>query len=150
MPTIQELRERYAAELRGADLDGLTPEQIMLAVQHGRDQQFAALVTMAVGLAARTHPEMIRDALAEVFDLGAYEETAKRVERRMHSADWQGRAKKLEDRVAALEQQLLAAGDSRLTALTAAEQRIAALEQTVQKIRAWAARVTKPAAAVKK
>jgi hypothetical protein len=45
---------------------------------HYRDEQFAAFLAIAIGLAARTHPEELRTAFAQVFDLAAYEDMAKR------------------------------------------------------------------------
>ncbi len=47
------------------------------ALRHFRDGQFAALVVAMIGLVARTHPEELRAALAQVFDLKAVEQDAR-------------------------------------------------------------------------
>lgn len=49
------------------------------ALANFRDRQFADLVTLVIGLAARTHPEELRAAIASVFDLKAVEETTQRM-----------------------------------------------------------------------
>lgn len=43
------------------------------ALAHYRDSQFATWLTAGIGLAALTHPEEIRKALASVFSLEAVE-----------------------------------------------------------------------------
>src|SRR3990167_5866338 len=54
----------------------MTTEQLHAALAHYRDGQFAVLVAAAVALAARTHPEQIREALACVFVLKELERHA--------------------------------------------------------------------------
>lgn len=43
-----------------------------------RDQQFGDLLALVIAMAAKTHPEALKQALASVFDLSGIEESAKR------------------------------------------------------------------------
>jgi hypothetical protein len=58
-------------------------EELARAVAHARDRQFADLIVLALGLACETHPEMVRDALAKVFDMKAATHYAKQVSQEM-------------------------------------------------------------------
>jgi hypothetical protein len=49
------------------------------AIARSRDVLFADMIALAIGLAAETHPDLLRNALARVFDLSAVEDTSKRI-----------------------------------------------------------------------
>jgi hypothetical protein len=51
----------------------------LLALAHWRDRSFADLFAVWLGIAARTHPEIIRHALKDVFSLKAIEEKHNRM-----------------------------------------------------------------------
>ncbi len=57
----------------------IEPEILRSALAHYRDRQFADMLVIVIGLAAETHPEEMRKALARVFDLSAVEETTRRM-----------------------------------------------------------------------
>lgn len=57
-------------------LDDLSPEVMKRVVASCRDRQFAELVVMILGLAAETHGDLVRAALARVFDLSEVEKKA--------------------------------------------------------------------------
>ena len=56
-----------------------TPEEVELALGKYRDSQFATLLVVAIQLAAKNHPEELRKALSQVFDLRVVEEQMKRI-----------------------------------------------------------------------
>lgn len=60
------------------DHDGIT-DPLKAALAHWRDERFAELIVVAVGLAAKTHPDELRKALASVFDLSQWENEARRL-----------------------------------------------------------------------
>ena len=69
-------------------IDGLSDDDAVKILQHARDEQFAELLTLAIGLAARTHPEIIRNALASVFDTTAIEaDTERMLKQAAHARD---------------------------------------------------------------
>jgi hypothetical protein len=57
----------------------LDDEAAHLAAAHGRDELHALLLARTIQLAARTHPEVVREAIASVFNLKEYEANARRV-----------------------------------------------------------------------
>lgn len=52
---------------------------LRLALSRWRDRYFAELIPVLIGLAAETHPEQLRKALAKVFSLECVEEMTQRV-----------------------------------------------------------------------
>ena len=56
-----------------------TAEEMEHALKRYRDFNFGVWLSVAVELAAREHPELLRQALARVFDLSAVEEMTKRL-----------------------------------------------------------------------
>ncbi len=59
----------------------MTKEGLLLRLAPIRDAQFAELVTLTLGIVAETHPELLREALAKVFDLSAVEIQARNAAR---------------------------------------------------------------------
>lgn len=53
-------------------------EQVLRAVAHARDEEFARLFLLQIGVAAETHPDILRKALAHVFDLSAVQNCCER------------------------------------------------------------------------
>ena len=53
--------------------------EIRRSLSHFRDQSFADFFALALGLACESHPDVIRSALAKVFDLSVVEDTCKRI-----------------------------------------------------------------------
>jgi hypothetical protein len=51
----------------------------LLALAHWRDREFANFFAVTLGIAAKTHPEIIRNALQDVFSLKAIEEKHERM-----------------------------------------------------------------------
>jgi len=58
--------------------DDLTEEELLRATARFRDKSVADMVALAIGLAAETHPDIMREALGKVFDVTALEDMAKR------------------------------------------------------------------------
>ncbi len=61
-------------------------EILHLACAHSRDDLHAKLFLSNLVLASKTHPDMVRDALAEVFDLKAVLEATRRAVAAMNHA----------------------------------------------------------------
>ena len=55
-----------------------TAQDMEAQLAYWRDSKFAALILVAVSLACRSHPEEMRTALAQVFDLNEANDMAKR------------------------------------------------------------------------
>ena len=53
-------------------------EDLQRTIARKRDEQFADWIALAIGLAAKTHPDILRAAFKDVFDLEAMRETYKR------------------------------------------------------------------------
>jgi hypothetical protein len=53
-----------------------TRDELLTALSRTRDERFAVMLTLAIGIAAETHPDELRKAMAQVFDLTAYEAEA--------------------------------------------------------------------------
>lgn len=56
-----------------------TAEEMEHALKRYRDFNFGVWLSVAVELAAREHPELLRSALAKVFDLSAIDEMTQRL-----------------------------------------------------------------------
>lgn len=56
-----------------------TPEELQMALGAYRDRAFAQLFLVTVDLVARTHPDLLREALGAAFDLKEYERQARRI-----------------------------------------------------------------------
>ena len=54
-------------------------EEIRAALTNYRNEQFSTWLTIVLGLAAETHPEELKAALAHVFDLSGVEDYCKRI-----------------------------------------------------------------------
>jgi hypothetical protein len=54
-------------------------DELILATIKARDRQLAEMMCVTIGLAAELYPDILRTALAKVFDLSAVEDMAKRV-----------------------------------------------------------------------
>jgi hypothetical protein len=61
-------------------------EELLLRAKSATAAQFAELVTLVVGLAAETHPEELRRALQNVFDLSCVEQSLERIMQRLQGA----------------------------------------------------------------
>lgn len=57
----------------------MTDDELRLSVCHARDQRFAEWLTHTLVLAAEANPDLVRTALAKLFDLSAHEAEAKRI-----------------------------------------------------------------------
>lgn len=55
-----------------------TREELLKALGLFRDHRLAEMLVILFGMAAETHPDMIKAALGQVFDLSCIEETTKR------------------------------------------------------------------------
>jgi len=94
------------------------PEIIKQAAANYRDRQFAEMLTMMLALAAETHADILRGALAKVFDMSAVERTTERVMASLNQLHKQHQAvltsvmacnerlQRLEARIAALDEYL--------------------------------------------
>ncbi len=71
---------------------------------HVRNEQFAALISLMIGLAAEQNPDVLRDALAGVFDLAFYEDQARRV--MLVACDAQSQAAQIRELLAVLDDKL--------------------------------------------
>ncbi len=56
----------------------MSKDELLSAVGYARDRQMAELLTVVIGISAESHPEELRKALSQVFDLSAVEESARR------------------------------------------------------------------------
>lgn len=54
-------------------------EEKRIALAHHRDRQMADALVVWIGLAAETHPEILREALSKVFDLAGIKASIQRV-----------------------------------------------------------------------
>lgn len=57
----------------------MQPHDMVKTLSRYRDRQFADLLVLLIGIAADTHPQELRNALGQVFDLSAVEETTRRM-----------------------------------------------------------------------
>jgi hypothetical protein len=59
--------------------DEYSRDEMLRALAKFRDRQFAAMLTVWIGVAAETHPEELRAAIGQVFSLAAVEESTRRI-----------------------------------------------------------------------
>ncbi len=77
---LADIKARYRAELAGVNLDAMTTAELEQAVYRARDHQFAVVMATMIGLAAKTEPDIIRQAMADVFDLSVWEAQGRQIE----------------------------------------------------------------------
>jgi len=128
----------------------------LYAASRARDALHAVALTMQLGLAAQTHPEEIRKALAAVFDLSLWESAAARIEGKyagLITAEQQRcqRSLELEREVAALRKEVDALRyeqDEQRATIGGIRQWARTIQATLERIRQWAKTVhrTDPAA----
>lgn len=64
----------------------MSDDEALAALSSHRDRKFAELLTVAIGLAAEQAPDVLRAALAKVFDFTGIEQRAAEAERRAREA----------------------------------------------------------------
>lgn len=70
----------------------MTNDEIKSAVARARDESFAQMLLLQIGLVAETHPDILKKALSSVFDLTIWENNARKI-----SADILEQSKKLSE-----------------------------------------------------
>lgn len=105
--------------------------EIEASLSRYRNEEFAKLIAIMVGLAAQQNPEHLRTALASVFDLEVVRQQTEKISHEMHMiySDWMKMKDDLER--ARLE-------------LDASRKEVEGLRHTVLKLRQWLADKVKP------